>query len=263
MTDRGLVRVLRALGIRDALLRILSRQGYHLVRTEPPGPSGTEDVPDADCYRPFFSPWIRDAGFNDVYGLISSATIVSVDRCYVLWTLAHQALCLEGEFLECGVYRGGTARLLAEVISRTRSNARLHLFDTFDGMPPTTDLDLHQVGDFVDTSLAAVKVLVGHSERVAFHPGLIPGTFSGLENLRIALAHIDVDVFRSILDCCEFIYPRMASGGFMLFDDYGFRSCPGARKAVDLFFGGRPERPLVLANGQAIVVRCQNTDFKS
>jgi hypothetical protein len=41
----------------------------------------------------------------------------------------------------------------------------------------------------------------------------------------------------------------------MLFDDYGFPACPGARKAVDEFFRDRPEAPVVLATGQAVVIK--------
>jgi O-methyltransferase len=66
---------------------------------------------------------------------------------------------------------------------------------------------------------------------------------------------VDVDVYRSILDCCEFIYPRLKTGGVMVFDDYGFPTCPGARKAVDEFFTGKPETPVILQTGQAIVIR--------
>jgi O-methyltransferase len=58
-----------------------------------------------------------------------------------------------------------------------------------------------------------------------------------------------------VLDCCHFIYPRLLAGGFMVFDDYGFPSCFGARQAVDEFFAGRPEVPLVLPTGQAVVFK--------
>jgi Macrocin-O-methyltransferase (TylF) len=44
------------------------------------------------------------------------------------------------------------------------------------------------------------------------------------------------DLYRSVLDCCEFIYPRLTRGRFMVVDDYGFRGCPGARGAVDRYF---------------------------
>jgi O-methyltransferase len=74
-----------------------------------------------------------------------------------------------------------------------------------------------------------------------------------MEDSRLAFAHVDVDIYQSVLDCCRFIMPRMLRGGFVVFDDYGFPSCPGARQAVDGFFRDRPERPLMLPTGQAVV----------
>lgn len=187
--------------------------------------------------------------------MIAPVATVSVDRCYILWTLAQQALGRGGDFLECGVYQGGTARLLAELASRRQQGPHLHLFDTFTGMPETGATNLHEAGDFADTSLDRVRTFVGHSPIVSYHVGQIPKSFAGLEELRFALAHIDVDIFQSVTDCCEFAYPRLLSGGILIFDDYGFPSCPGARKAVDDFFADKPERPLVLSTGQSVVFR--------
>jgi O-methyltransferase len=252
------VRILSLLGIRDAALAILRRLGYLLVRVESPAPPpGVAEIPDAECYQPFFTPWLRDVEFNKVFSLIAPSTIVSIDRCYTLWTLAAQALRGEGEFLECGVYKGGTARLLAEVVQRFGAQKRIHLFDTFQGMPATTEVDLHQEGDFVDTSIREVETLIGRFKNVVLHPGRIPETFRGIESVSVAFAHVDVDIFQSDLDCCEFIYPRLVPGGVMIFDDYGFATCPGARMAVDSFFADKPERPLILPNAQAVVIRCQ------
>lgn len=138
------------------------------------------------------------------------------------------------------------------------ADTQLHLFDTFEGMPETDPgQDLHNVGDFADSSATLVQ---GRLDAInpglaALHKGLIPETFDGLEAHRIAFAHIDVDIYRSVADCCAFIHPRMVPGGFMVFDDYGFPSCPGARKAVDEFFADKPENPLVLPTGQAVVFK--------
>ena len=75
---------------------------------------------------------------------------------------------------------------------------------------------------------------------------------------KISFAHIDVDIYRSTLDCCTFIYPRLSPGGFIICDDYGFPSCPGARTAIDEFFANKPEVPLVLPTGQAVIFRSVN-----
>ena len=196
--------------------------------------------------------FFRKAGTN---------TLVSPDRCYVLYSLARQALSVKGDFWECGVYKGGTAAMVAEIISRLAPDAaipdhKLRLFDTFSGMPDTNpERDLHKKGDFSDVSLNEVRGVVGHDELVSYHQGLMPQTFEGLERSQIALAHVDVDIYQSVLDCCQFIFPRLAVGGFMIFDDYGFPSCPGARSAVDEYFRGGQTYPLVLPTGQALVFK--------
>jgi O-methyltransferase len=231
------------------LKRAARAAGLEIRRVRQPAPA---DIPDSELYQPLFSPW-RSSSFMAMYAPISPWTLVSDDRCYVLASLASQASQLEGEFWECGVYRGGTAMLFAELLST--AGTRLRLFDTFEGMPETDPVkDLHKAGDFSDTSLESVQSRV-QGDFVHFHKGLIPLTFSGLESSRIAFAHVDVDIYHAILACCEFIFPRLCVGGFMVFDDYGFPSCPGARAAVDEFFRERATAPLVLLTGQAIVFK--------
>lgn len=225
---------------------------------EQPKPIG---IPDEEFYEPIFSPWKGYGDFGDYYALAQPNSLVSADRCFILLSLARQAVQMKGTWIECGVYRGGTATMLAKLIQNQGLECNLHLFDTFKGMPETDPaLDLHKAGDFDGTSLDDVKkTIFSHlgkiDKRIRFHPGFIPETFTEFTDDSIALAHIDVDIYKSVFDCCEFIYPRLVNGGFLIFDDYGFPTCPGARKAVDQFFNEKPEVPLVLPTGQALVVK--------
>jgi O-methyltransferase len=237
-----------------ATTQVLSWFGFEVRK--PPRP-GKLSIPDDEFYAPLFSPWRGYGEFAEYRKLAEPYTLVSPDRLYVLWALANNAVGLQGDFWECGVYRGGTARMLAEFLGRkAQTGVKLHLFDTFAGMPETDrEVDIHRKGDFSDTSLAAVKQVVGRGQTVEFHPGWIPDSFRGMPDGPIALAHVDVDIYQSVLDCCRFIYPRLPAGGVMVFDDYGFPTCPGARKAVDEFFRDKPETPIVLGTGQALVIR--------
>ncbi len=85
--------------------------------------------------------------------------------------------------------------------------------------------------------------------------GWIPETFRGLENNRYAFAHLDVDLYQSTLDCCKYFYSRLVPGGVLLFDEYGFAPARGEKDAVDEFFGDKPESPITLPTGQAIILK--------
>jgi len=218
-------------------------------------------IPDREAYLPVLKPEMVDQTFQNIYQEAQLYTIVTEDRCYVLYTLARQAAHLGADFIECGVYKGGTAMLLAKVLDDTcgESGPLLRLFDTFAGIPtadPTLDLSKEKfdMGDFSDTSAEAVQRRIGR-KAVKLHEGLIPETFKGLEDTRIAFAHVDVVLHRAVDDCCRFVYPRLVPGGFMVFDDYGFADCPGARAAIDQFFKDTVEIPLVLPTGQAVVFK--------
>ncbi|HEX9045878.1 MAG TPA: TylF/MycF/NovP-related O-methyltransferase [Verrucomicrobiae bacterium] len=216
-----------------------------------------EKIPDADLYCPTFSPWLSKK-FQSYCLPSLPLTLVSPDRLWVLNSLARQVQSLPGHFVECGVYKGGTACLFAKTIAEfpAKHKKALHLFDTFKGMPKVNAAkDIHREGDFADTDLAAVKARLAAFSDVFFHPGIVPETFTAIADLKICFAHIDVDIYEAVASCCEHLYPKLVPGGIMVFDDYGFASCPGARSAVDAWFAGKPEVPLVLPTGQAIVFK--------
>jgi O-methyltransferase len=235
-------------GAKRTVLKVMRHFGYDLLRV-PRVP--TEPGFDAkDFYRPLFSPWYGYGEFAKFYELARPYTLISADRVYVLYVMATNCLALDGEFWECGVYKGGSARMLAAI---TQEEVTLRLFDTFCGLPGADSTrDFMKRGELGDTTLQLVRSIVGDG---VIRPGLIPETFCGLESSRIALAHVDVDLYQSVLDCCKFIYPRLVLGGIVVFDDYGFSSTPGARSAVDEFFSEKAEMPLALSTGQALVIK--------
>jgi O-methyltransferase len=211
-------------------------------------------IPDAERYQPFYSPWLA-SDFQALYREISPYTLVSIERCWTLTQMLAQALNVEGDVVEAGIFQGGTARLLKIGIQKT-GGRNLLLFDSFEGMESVSrTADRHQRGDFADTTLEGVRKVVGTEPFIEYKKGWVPNTFAGLEQRTFCFAHIDLDLYQSILDCLEFLYPRMARGAVMVFDDYGFPSCPGARRAVEQFFTGRPEKPLALMTGQALVFK--------
>jgi len=265
---RGFIRGFRAAGYRvgKAVLRGL---GYdvHLVRSYGQEDAIGEGVEDGHLYRKWstdttmWMPWLGDDAFRATFEGVAPHTVVSSDRCYTLFSLASQVRSLDGDFAECGVFNGGTALLIARSMAGT--DRKLFLFDSFEGLPePDRAKDPgFEAGDFKSASEKAVgKLLSEHQEAVDIRAGWIPETFDGLEDHRFAFVHIDVDLYQSTIDCCEFFYPRLAAGGAMVFDDYGFPDTRGMRVAVEEFFADRPERPFALPTGQAIVTKLPNAE---
>jgi O-methyltransferase len=198
--------------------------------------------------------WQEAAGFEDVWPAARERTVVDEASAQMLFQLARHASKLGAPFAEVGVYRGGTAKLLAGIADR--AGRELHLFDTFAGMPETDQRrDLHTAGDFADTSLAGVQTFLAGHHSPRFHQGEFPGTAKGLEDARFALVHVDADIASSVGACCEFFYPRLVPGGVMIFDDYGHTSCPGAKSATDAFFAGKPEPVMHLVTSQALILK--------
>ena len=244
---------------------VARRMGYDIhQRPDPNAPVrlAAAAMEDAEHYtqfspsHPLFTPWVGHPSFERLYQGIVEYTVVSRDRCYILASLIAHASHLPGELAECGVYKGGTALLMCR--ASAGSGKRVYLFDSFEGLPagdPQKDEWLHE-GQFAIDSVESVERLLSDFDDVTeIRQGWIPDTFDGLEDTRYAFNHIDVDMYRPALDCCEFFYPRIVTGGALVFDDYGFPDCRGDRDAVDEFFADRPESPIVLPTGQAMVLK--------
>jgi O-methyltransferase len=208
-------------------------------------------------YRTVITPRIRwqDAdSFPRLWPSVRTRTLVDEARAQTLYQLARHAVCLDGDIAEIGVFRGGTAKLLAHVADER--GRKLHLFDTFAGMPKTdVGRDLLGEGDFHDTSLESVRQFLSGYRAPVFHPGEFPGTSEPVAGGRFALVHCDADIAASVEACCEFFYPRLVRGGVFVFDDYGFTSTPGAKRVADAFFASKPEPLLHLVTSQAIAIK--------
>ncbi len=164
---------------------------------------------------------------------VTKNTLVDYPRLDKLVEFLDETKDLPGDVAEVGVYKGGTAYLLASHTSKY-----LFLFDTFNGMPPVLSVDLHHEGDFADTSLEGVKELVRKSNKsnLSLHKGIFPVENSEVvEKSSFSLVHLDVDIYPSVKECLEFFTPRMVKGGIIVLDDYLEINCPGAKLAADEF----------------------------
>lgn len=193
------------------------------------------------------------SSFEQIHDQMSALTLVSRDRCEALFILAEKANKLDGDIAEIGVYKGGTAKLL----SLACPNKTVHLFDTFQGMPPKDDpsIDVHKEGDFNDTSLDIVQSALSDCDNTRFYQGMFPETIDNTVSEKFSLVHSDVDLYQCNVDVLEYFYPKMVKGGIIVFDDYEWEGCPGIKKSLEEFLSDKPEKITVSAQYQCYFIK--------
>jgi hypothetical protein len=191
----------------------------------------------------------------EIYKKVKPYTMTSPERVFSLCEAVkyiHEKN-IEGDIVECGVWKGGSMMAVAETLLRLGDSSRnLYLFDTFEGMVPPTDKDVDIAGVTAEALLkqsdkmkadsvwccaslevvkSAVKRIGYPDEKIHFVKGMVEQTISLNTPDKIALLRLDTDWYESTRHEMEHLFPRLSKGGVLIIDDYGHWQ--GARKAVD------------------------------
>ena len=138
---------------------------------------------------------------------------------------------LEGDIVECGVGRGDSLLQFAYFIREEGKSRNLWGFDSFEGFPEPTLEDVSprhsQKGDWSDTSLYGVMQKLTQAgfdaEFVRAHVTLVKGFFTTslvkYTGNKIALLHLDVDLYSSYSETLNTLFPRVVQDGAILFDE--------------------------------------------
>ncbi len=177
-------------------------------------------------------------------------SLLSGNEAFTVFSLARAQSALGGEMAEVGVYQGCSAK----IISTASGGVKLHLFDTFEGLPApdATEHTRMRKGHYAAT-LASVRAFLGDQANVCYYPGMFPSTAADCGERRFSFVHLDVDLKTSTRACLDYFYPRMLPGGIILTHDYSYLD--GVRAAFAEFLVGRSERVIELASSQAMLVK--------
>lgn len=139
--------------------------------------------------------------------------------------------------IEFGCYRGGSVIFMAVLLKELYPDAKIYALDTFAGMPATDRrYDAHTKGDFADIDMDGFLNIIKKRElsNVVILPGLFEETVPNLPpGETFGLAHIDCDIYSAVKFSQGAIWPRMADGGYLVYDDATEPSCIGATQAVE------------------------------
>lgn len=178
-------------------------------------------------------------------------------EAFHVFSIANSQSRIKGDMAEVGVYQGGSAKLICEA----KKENKLHLFDTFEGLPEVSNQDTHfgkkywETGEFNNTSLQGVKNYLSDYDNVKFYKGKFPETADSIEETQFSFVHLDVDLYQSTIDCLNFFFPRMVTGGIILTHDY---HTSGVKRAFEEFFHDKKVPLLELSGSQCLVIKVTN-----
>jgi O-methyltransferase len=196
--------------------------------------------------------------YIEIIERVSPYTITSPERIYTLIQSVQYILRSEvkGDFLECGVYKGGSMMTIAlTLMAEGVTDRDLYLFDTFDMVPVPDARDINIYGKpalewfsenncfevslkSVNASVVNVKqnmAMTGYPmERMHFIEGLVENTIPEKAPKSVALLRLDTDWYQSTIHELTNLYPNVTPKGIVIVDDYGYYT--GAREAVDEYF---------------------------
>lgn len=207
--------------------------------------------------------------FIEEYKMIEAYTATSIERVYALKNAITYIIKnnIKGDFVECGVWKGGSCMLMAKtLVNEEEKERKIWMYDTFDGMTEPTEDDSEIETNISGSDLLKntpkntdkfnmwayaplemvkknMKKTMFPEERIHFIEGKVEDTLSKTKPQNIALLRLDTDWYESTKCELEQLYPLLSIGGVLIIDDYGHFS--GAKKAVDEYFSKTNVKPLM------------------
>lgn len=201
----------------------------------------------------------RNLGFLEDGALMASAQKNATDvergilwRTSILLWAARNGLHLEGDFVECGCYKGTSAKVLVDALDFGKREKQYFLYDLFEhnaAMPhhamPAHGSELYDtvVQRFADTP--NVRVVRGKVPEVL------------VENApdKIAFLHLDLNSAEAEIGALEVLFDRMVPGAALVLDDYGWVYYRAQKLAEDPWLAARGYHVAELPTGQGLVIK--------
>jgi O-methyltransferase len=199
-----------------------------------------------------------EEAFLNAYYLSKPYTMTSLDRMYAAYNAAQyvEKNNIEGSIVECGVWRGGSAMIMAMKLMQMKSTHRnFYLYDTYQGMTEPSKADIDYRGKHSSESLKKQNKYKGRNiwcyatidevkqnmnstgypaEKFKYIQGKVEDTIPANMPNKIAVLRLDTDWYESTKHELIHLFPLLSKDGILIIDDYGFWK--GSRKAVDEYF---------------------------
>jgi hypothetical protein len=209
-------------------------------------------------YNKEYFPKDMDGEFKEIYEQCKDYTLTDVEKMYSTYKATEYIVNsgIPGDFVECGVWKGGSAMIIARTLLRMKDiNRKIYLYDTFEGMTKPTEKDVaiadgfpaiiswekKQRDNYKKWAFSPIRKVrknmlsTGYpQENILFVKGKVEVTIPNTVPSKIALLRLDTDWYESTYHELKHLFPLLSDTGVLIVDDYGFFA--GAKEAVDNYF---------------------------
>lgn len=225
-----------------SIRRLRSARAFHYIEDG----MGTSHVAD----------FLNDPHFKEAYQ--RGVDTGSWHGCDVRWRAynccwaARHALLLDGDFVECGVNRGGVSRVVMEYVSFASLNRHFFLLDTYKGSPdvaPVNQSDYEECYDDV------VRTFSPFPNAIIVR-GFVPDTLSQVTADRICYLSIDMNNPAPEIAALEFFWDRLVPGAIVILDDYAYaEDYRTSKNAMDALSAKLGCTILTMPTGQGLIFK--------
>lgn len=147
---------------------------------------------------------------------------------------------VKGDLIETGVWRGGACIFMRAVLAAYGiEDRKIFVADSFEGLPkpdaekyPADKGDKHHIHTYLVISKEDVENNFRRygllDNQVVFLKGWFKDTLPQAPIEKLSILRLDGDMYGSTMESLESLYPKLASGGFCIIDDYALLGCKSA-----------------------------------
>jgi len=177
-------------------------------------------------------------------------------RVFVACWAAQHASLLAGDFVECGVNRGGMARAVMEYVNFATLDKNFYLLDTFFGIPDNMKHRSAPIAFEYSECFEDVKKTFQQFFNVKLVRGTVPDTLREVASNRIAYLSIDMNCAEPEIAAAEFFWDKISDGGVVVLDDYCYSEHYRLQnQAFNDFAKARNVEILALPTGQGLIFK--------
>jgi O-methyltransferase len=140
---------------------------------------------------------------------------------------------IPGDAIEAGVWRGGASMLMRATFDSLGEHERqVWLADSFAGFPTPNpesypadgalDLSPHEFLSVAVEEVESYFARLGLAHDLRFVAGFFDATMPGLRGGHWSIVRLDGDSYEATWTTLDALYPGLATGGYLIVDDYGF-----------------------------------------